>query len=225
MQQAGIGIQHDKQLHLGGWIIKLLEIGNDAMSISQRPKFISVVLSTYNAPLWLEKSLWGYACQRHRDFEVVIADDGSNSDTADLIHRVRRQTGLAVTEPSLELEVGVEGREQGVVLAGPVAIDGVFVLVQGGLADRGHGLDPREQVLAEAGEQREQALVDGRATGVIDDRKVPHHIRMRDGDVFALAGLWDRWQGDGESLESCSILMACCSWGVMMSCWVNNGFS
>ena len=30
---------------------------------------------------------------------------------------------------------------------------------------------------------------------------------MKDGDVFALAGLWDHWEGDGESLESCSIIV------------------
>jgi putative SOS response-associated peptidase YedK len=42
---------------------------------------------------------------------------------------------------------------------------------------------------------------------VIDGRKIPHHIRMRDGDVFAMAGLWDRWEGEGESLESCSIIV------------------
>ena len=40
-----------------------------------------------------------------------------------------------------------------------------------------------------------------------DGRKIPHHIRMRDGDVFALAGLWDRWEGEGESLDSCSIIV------------------
>ena len=42
---------------------------------------------------------------------------------------------------------------------------------------------------------------------VTDGHKVPHHIRMKDGDVFALAGLWDHWEGDGESLESCSIIV------------------
>ena len=42
---------------------------------------------------------------------------------------------------------------------------------------------------------------------VIDGRKVPHHIRMRDGGVFALAGRWDRREGDGESLDSCSIIV------------------
>jgi len=42
---------------------------------------------------------------------------------------------------------------------------------------------------------------------VTDGRKIPHHIRMSDGGVFALAGLWDRWEGEGESLESCSIIV------------------
>ena len=58
----------------------------------RRPELITVILSTYNAPAWLEKSLWGYACQTYRDFEVVIADDGSGPETADLIERMREQT-------------------------------------------------------------------------------------------------------------------------------------
>jgi glycosyltransferase involved in cell wall biosynthesis len=60
----------------------------------QRPDFVSVILSTYNAPLWLEKVLWGYAGQTHRDFEVVIADDGSGTETATLIDRMSAQTDL-----------------------------------------------------------------------------------------------------------------------------------
>ena len=46
---------------------------------------ISVVISTYNALEWLKKVLWGYAQQEFRDFELVIADDGSTSDTAQFI--------------------------------------------------------------------------------------------------------------------------------------------
>ena len=30
---------------------------------------------------------------------------------------------------------------------------------------------------------------------------------MRDSGVFALAGLWERWEGEGESLESCCIIV------------------
>ena len=46
---------------------------------------ISVIISTYNAEAWLEKVLWGYTCQTFKDFEIVIADDGSGPKTKDLI--------------------------------------------------------------------------------------------------------------------------------------------
>jgi len=37
--------------------------------------------------------------------------------------------------------------------------------------------------------------------------KRPFYVRMRDGTPFALAGLWERWQGiSGEPLETCAIL-------------------
>ena len=37
--------------------------------------------------------------------------------------------------------------------------------------------------------------------------KVPHHIRMKDGKVFAFAGLWDHWEGEDASIESCTIIV------------------
>jgi glycosyltransferase involved in cell wall biosynthesis len=55
---------------------------------------ISVVLSTYNRAWDLERVLWGYAAQRDRDFQVVVADDGSGPDTAALVCRMRRESGL-----------------------------------------------------------------------------------------------------------------------------------
>lgn len=45
----------------------------------------SVVLSTYNSPEWLRKVLWGYLAQTEKDFEIVIADDGSKEETRELI--------------------------------------------------------------------------------------------------------------------------------------------
>lgn len=45
----------------------------------------SVIISTYNAPEWLEKVLWSYTFQTEKDFELVIADDGSGTETAQLI--------------------------------------------------------------------------------------------------------------------------------------------
>ena len=57
---------------------------------------LSVILSTYNSPLWLEKVLWGYSVQSHQDFELLIADDGSGEETARLIESMRQKTNLTL---------------------------------------------------------------------------------------------------------------------------------
>lgn len=46
---------------------------------------ISVIVSTYNAEAWLEKVLIGYSNQTYKDFELIIADDGSRPSTKALI--------------------------------------------------------------------------------------------------------------------------------------------
>ncbi|MBK42618.1 MAG: glycosyl transferase family 2 [Flavobacteriaceae bacterium] len=46
---------------------------------------ISVIISTYNNPKWLEKVLWSYKFQSFRNFEILVADDGSSKETKDLI--------------------------------------------------------------------------------------------------------------------------------------------
>lgn len=48
---------------------------------------VSVVVSTYNQPSWLEKVLTGYACQDFLDFELLVADDGSGDETRELVRR------------------------------------------------------------------------------------------------------------------------------------------
>lgn len=55
---------------------------------------ISVVLATYNSPIWLEKVLWGYAVQSRRADEIVIADDGSTQETLLTIERLKRTFDL-----------------------------------------------------------------------------------------------------------------------------------
>ncbi|MFC1660084.1 glycosyltransferase family 2 protein [Gemmatimonadota bacterium] len=55
---------------------------------------VSVIVSTYNQPAWLEKVLWGYSRQDCRDFELVIADDGSGPETRDLIAGFARGMGF-----------------------------------------------------------------------------------------------------------------------------------
>jgi glycosyltransferase involved in cell wall biosynthesis len=57
---------------------------------------LSVIISTYNEPRWLEKVIWGYAAQSHQDFELLIADDGSTEETAVCIQQLQRAVGLAI---------------------------------------------------------------------------------------------------------------------------------
>ena len=57
---------------------------------------ISVIISTYNKPHFLERVLRGYSVQTRRDFQVVVADDGSGPETAALIERMRADTSLEI---------------------------------------------------------------------------------------------------------------------------------
>lgn len=57
---------------------------------------LSVIVTTYNSPEWLEKVIWGYSAQQHKDFELVIGDDGSGPETGALIERMRTQTSLDI---------------------------------------------------------------------------------------------------------------------------------
>ena len=56
-----------------------------------QPKSIGVVITTYNQPEWLYKTLMGYEAQDDINFQVLIADDGSKQPTRDVIeHFVTR---------------------------------------------------------------------------------------------------------------------------------------
>jgi glycosyltransferase involved in cell wall biosynthesis len=60
------------------------------------PASVSVIISTYDAPAYLERVLWGYAVQTRRPDEIVVADDGSGPATAALIERMRVETALPI---------------------------------------------------------------------------------------------------------------------------------
>lgn len=54
----------------------------------------SVLLSTYNQPRVLDLALEGYARQSTRDFEILIGDDGSGPETAELIERHAKELSV-----------------------------------------------------------------------------------------------------------------------------------
>ena len=51
---------------------------------------ISIIISTYNAEAWLEKVLWSYEGQTFKNFEVLIADDGSTQLTLNMITKMQK---------------------------------------------------------------------------------------------------------------------------------------
>ncbi len=57
--------------------------------MSEQSIKVGVIISTYNNPKWLEKTLWGYLFQDHMADEIIIADDGSRDETRALIDSFR----------------------------------------------------------------------------------------------------------------------------------------
>ncbi len=57
---------------------------------------VSVIFSTYRQPEWLRKVLRGFAAQTRKNFEILVADDGSGEETAQVIRAARRNAGIAI---------------------------------------------------------------------------------------------------------------------------------
>lgn len=57
---------------------------------------IGVILTTYNQPKWLQKVLWGYEVQTDKDFELLIADDGSGEETRKVIEDFKKDAPFPV---------------------------------------------------------------------------------------------------------------------------------
>src|SRR5690349_1297635 len=57
---------------------------------------VSVIISTYNSPAWLEKVLWGFERQTYDNFEIVIADDGSGEPTRNLIDSFKQHSRFQI---------------------------------------------------------------------------------------------------------------------------------
>ena len=56
----------------------------------------SVIFSTYNSEDWLEKTIIGFSAQTFKDFEMIIADDGSKEATKTLIDRLRNEIDIPI---------------------------------------------------------------------------------------------------------------------------------
>lgn len=63
----------------------------------KKPLSITVIISTYNAEEWLEKVLIGYSHQTYKNFDIIIADDGSRTSTKELIDRFSKDFPVKIT--------------------------------------------------------------------------------------------------------------------------------
>lgn len=90
---------------------------------------VSVVLSTYEQPRALGLVLEGYARQTLRDFEVVVADDGSGPETARTLERAAAEHDLAL----VHVRHADEGFRKTIVLDRAVlAADGDYLVFSDG---------------------------------------------------------------------------------------------
>ena len=58
---------------------------------------ITVIIATYNKTDWLEKVLYGYSIQTYKDFDIIIADDGSTNETKALIDKFKVNYPVKIT--------------------------------------------------------------------------------------------------------------------------------
>lgn len=57
---------------------------------------VTVIFSTYNSPDWLEKVLWGFTFQTYKNFEIIIADDGSDEKTKSRIEAFQEHSTISI---------------------------------------------------------------------------------------------------------------------------------
>lgn len=112
---------------------------------------ISVIITTFDSPAWLEKVLWGYRSQTHAGFEVLVADDGSGPETSLVLERMRRITKLPlvhVWQPHegfrkcriLNRAIARAGGDYLIFSDGDCVPGADFVATHAALATRGWGL-------------------------------------------------------------------------------------
>ena len=57
---------------------------------------LSVIVTTYNRPDALRAALGGLLAQQDREFEILVADDGSRADTRELVEATAREAPVAL---------------------------------------------------------------------------------------------------------------------------------
>ena len=63
---------------------------------------LAVIITTYNRPDALSAVLSGYLAQRDRNFEMIVADDGSTSETARVVAQYKARADFKITHARQE---------------------------------------------------------------------------------------------------------------------------
>ena len=58
---------------------------------------VSVIISTCDQSEMLEKVLWGFKCQTYKDFELIIADEGSPKPTKELVEKLKTRMPIEIS--------------------------------------------------------------------------------------------------------------------------------
>lgn len=58
---------------------------------------VTVIISTYNQPDWLRLVLHSYETQLFENFEIILADDGSNRETQGVVEAFQQTSNLRIT--------------------------------------------------------------------------------------------------------------------------------
>ena len=59
------------------------------MSLSQDSK-ISIILPTFNAEKYLEKTIFSIISQNYKNFELIIVDNKSIDNTINIVHKFKK---------------------------------------------------------------------------------------------------------------------------------------
>ena len=70
------------------------------MKLQVKEPLVSVIIPCYNSELWIVNCLQSVYNQSYQNIEVIIVDDGSTDDTAEIIQKVKKQNTYYLYKPN-----------------------------------------------------------------------------------------------------------------------------
>jgi glycosyltransferase involved in cell wall biosynthesis len=156
---------------------------------------LSVIVTTYDQPRWLELTLTGLATQSYQDFQVVVADDGSGPETRGVVERARGNLGLSL----VHVWHSDAGFRKSVILNRAIRAAGGEYL----LFTDGDCIPRADLVEVHVREAEEGRFLSGgylKLSAEVSGEVKPHHVLS--GEVFRPSWLRARgWRGGRRSLR------------------------